>query len=232
MTKIFYDGAVFGEWDKHPQVVGFTTNTTFASSVVENFKDYKDFAIDALSYTKGRPISFQVVSDDLEDIERDAREISSWGSNVYVKIPIVTANGESALDVIKKLHEEGHKINVTTVYTKEQILSLQPVLTKETPAVVSIFAGGISDTGLMPDEYVTYAVETFSSMKNVEILWAGCQRLLSIKEAERCGCDIITVPQEILKKTNRFDVPLEDASLAKSKLFYSDATKGNLKVNK
>jgi len=236
--KIFYDGSEIKGYHHLLAVEGFTTNTSFVAESVLNEKVsgiYKEYAIEQLGYAKGRPISFQVVSESLEDIERDAREILQWSrpnkaDNVYCKIPVVTANGESTVKLIKKLHEEGLQINVTTVYTKQQITSVSKVLGNETPAIVSIFAGGISDTGKHPDSYVIKAVEAFSDRDNVEILWAGCQRLLSIKEAEECGADIVTVPGNLLGKTGRFGVPLNKASVAKSKLFYDDAKKAKLRV--
>lgn len=229
-VKIFYDGAVFGTYDKHPDVVGFTTNTSFVAAAIEEGVSYTDFATDALEYAKGRPISFQVVGSSLTDIEREAREILTWGDNVYVKIPIVSPLGESTVDIIRRLHHEGSKVNVTTIYTMEQIESLSGVFDKETPTIVSVFAGGIADTGQSPDAYVRTAADVFALHGNVEILWAGCQRLFSIKEAEMCGADIVTVPGDILRKTNRFGVDLETASLEKSKLFYADGVKKGLSI--
>ena len=231
--KIFYDGSEVWQWSANKiGVDGFTTNASFVAS--ENLQHrlitYKEYATEALSFAKGKPISFQVVSKTIEDIEKDAREILTWGDNIYCKIPVVTANEESAVELIQKLHSEGFKINITTVYTKEQIQSVSEVLGKETPAIVSIFAGGISDTGIHPEPYVIEAVNTFGDRDNVEILWAGCQRLLSIKEAEECGADIVTVPGDLLRKRDRFGIDIHEASVAKSKLFYNDALKANLRV--
>jgi len=229
-VKIFYDGAVFGEYDKHPDVVGFTTNTSFVAAAIGEGVSYREFANNALKHANGRPISFQVVGSSLNDIEKEAREIVTWGDNVYVKIPIVSPLGESTIDVISRLHGEGNKVNVTTIYTLDQIESLSGIFDKKTPTIVSVFAGGIADTGKCPDGYVRAAVDVFALHNNVEILWAGCQRLFSIKEAEMCGADIVTVPGDILRKTNRFGVDLETASVAKSKLFYDDGVKVGLSV--
>lgn len=221
--KIFYDGAIYGEHDKHPNVVGFTTNTSYVADAIGEGVSYREFAYSALECAAGRPISFQVVSKTLEGINKDAREILTWGENVYVKIPIVTALGESSVPIIQALHNEGKKVNVTTVYTTEQIDSLSEIFNATTPTIVSIFAGGISDTGIIPDNHVRYAVKVFEHLNNVEVLWAGCQRLVSIKEAELCGCDIVTVPGDLLRKTERFGIGLHQASVAKSKLFFTDA---------
>jgi transaldolase len=229
-VKIFYDGAIFGEYDKHPDVVGFTTNTSFVAAAPLSGISYRAFADDALKHANGRPISFQVVGETLEEIEKDAREILTWADNVYVKIPIVSPLGESTVSLIQTLHAEDKKVNVTTVYTQEQIDSLSGVFNTTTPAIVSIFAGGISDTGIVPDNHVRSAVQAFADYDNVEVLWAGCQRLVSIKEAEQCGCDIVTVPGDLLRKTGRFGVGLHQASVAKSRLFYEDGARVRLCV--
>jgi transaldolase len=233
MVKIFYDGADIIEKrddlkNSSAKIEGYTTNSTFVAKHLEKkispFVDsqYENYAKTILMEIGNKPISFQVISESIEDIEKDARQISSWGKNVYVKIPVVTPSGDSTVDLIRKLHGEGMKINVTTVYTHEQIQSLSGIF-GDTPVIVSVFAGGLSDCGIDPTNNMKYAVKTFAGKDNVEILWAGCQRLLSIREAEWCGCDIVTVPWDVLRKHDRLDTNAHDACVAKSKLFYDDA---------
>jgi transaldolase len=231
-TKVFYDGADLEKWADHPMVEGFTTNCSFVSSVIDEYESYENFSKKSIEIAGSRPISFQVVSEDKDGMERDAKKICSWGKNVYCKIPITTPTGECTVDLIEKLHSSGFNVNVTTIYTEEQIESLSSIFNKHTPTIVSVFAGGISDTGKYPDYCIEKAVETFKDFSNVEILWAGCQRLLSIKEAQDKNVDIVTVPGDILRKTDRLGTSLHEASVAKSKLFYEDAKKTNMKLDK
>lgn len=219
--KIFYDGVNMDKYCDHPSVVGFTTNLSFMAQ--GNRNRYLEFSEESLEYAKGRPISFQVWAQDIDEMESQARVISSWGDNVYTKIPIVTAGGESTVDLIKRLHDEGLKINVTVVHSNEQLDSLVGIFNKEVPTIVSVFAGGISDAGISPEPIVEKSVSQFSEHLNVETLWAGCQRVLSILDAENCGCEIVTVPDSIMDKMNRLGKELNGVALAKSKLFREDA---------
>lgn len=229
--KIFYDGVNFEKFANHPDVVGFTTNTSLMAEGGES--DYNEFAAEALDHANGRPISFQVWADNVDEMREQVKTISCWGDNVYVKIPIVTCNGDSTLELIKEMHDDGVKVNVTVVHSLEQIWSLKDLFNKETPVIVSVFAGGISDTGLDPQQIVKKCSTLFEEHSNVEILWAGCQRVLNTIDALRCGCDIITVPDAIMKKLNRLndEADLNELAISKSKLFRDDAVKLGLRFS-
>jgi len=147
---------------------------------------------------------------------------------VYVKIPIVKTDGSSNAAVIKKLHDEGHKINVTVIHTMEQIDEASKILGNKTPAIVSVFVGGLSDAGIFAEPYIKHSVETFKDRPNVETLWAGCQRILSVIEADKLGCQIVTVPDAVLKKYGRLGKKDLAVSIEKSKSFRDDAIKVNL----
>ena len=220
MIKLFYDGTDLETYGS--SVDGFTTNTSYMKEA--GITQYTKFAEECLAVADGRPISFQAWGDTLESLENQARRICSWGPNVYVKIPIVTVYGILTSDLIEKLHKEGLKVNVTVVHSVEQLALLQAdVFEYDTNAIVSVFAGGISDSGVSPEFLIRMAVEQFKDKSNVEVLWAGCQRVLSVKEAEWWGCDIVTVPGSILKKLDRLGKELNDVALSKSQLFSRDA---------
>jgi transaldolase len=226
--KIFYDGVNIDEFKSHPDVVGFTTNLSFMAQGGKS--DYNEFAAEALDHANGRPISFQVWADNTEDMRTQAEVISSWGDNVYVKVPIVTSEGESTVDLIKDLHSQGIKVNVTVVHSFEHLWSLRDIFNKETPVVVSVFAGGIADTGKSPEGIVVKCCNVFEEYSNVEVLWAGCQRVLNVIDAAACGCDIVTVPDAIMKKLDRLlgDKDLNDVAVAKSRLFREDAVRAKI----
>ena len=222
-VKIFYDGVNIKEFGELPYVVGFTTNTSYMAQA--NVSDFTAFAKDYLVLAKGRPTSFQCWAETEKEIIEQVKTIASWGENVYVKIPIVQSNGSSNGAVIKKLHDEGYKINITVVHTIPQIDESATLLSDKTPAIVSVFAGGISDAGVHPEPIVKHSVDTFKDMKNVETLWAGCQRILSVVEADELGCEIVTVPDAVLKKYGRLGKDIHTVSVEKSASFHNDAIK-------
>ena len=217
--KIFYDGARVAEFCNHAHVVGVTTNISFLKKA--GIRDYKSFALSTIPLMNGRPISFQVFDPTPEGIERQAREITSWGENVYVKIPVVYPDGSTTVPLIKRLSDDGLKINVTCVYTKEQIDEIAAACLKNT-SIVSIFCGRINDTGAAAVDIMTHANESFSECPHIETLWAGCQRARDILDADACGTDIITVPEEPLKKTARFGQDIHNFSVRTSVDFFND----------
>jgi transaldolase len=226
--KIFYDGVDVGDYSHHQDVVGFTTNLSFMAQ--GNRNKYVEFSTECLEHANGRPISFQAWADDIDEIEAQARIINSWGENVYVKIPVVTASGSSTVELIRKLHDENIKVNVTVVHTLNQIDSLLDIFSNEnqTPTIVSVFAGGISDAGVSPEPIVRYCTDRLTKYSHVETLWAGCQRVLSVIDAERCGCEIVTAPGPIIDKLVRLGKDLDEVAVAKSELFRSDAIESGL----
>jgi transaldolase len=225
--KIFYDGNNIEKYSKNQHVRGYTTNISFLKQA--GITDYKQFALEKIKLANGKPISFQVFAKDLSEMESQAREISSWAENVYVKIPVVNSEGESSVGLVKKLNNEGMKINITTVYTTQQIEKIWESLKQtKTPTIVSIFSGRISDTGVYPEPIVKQAVELYSENSNIEVLWAGCQRVLNIFDAVNVGCQIITVPDAPMDRINRIGKNLHEFSVETSKSFRQDGLDAKL----
>ncbi len=219
--KIFYDGSSVAEYCNYANVVGVTTNISFLKKA--GIKDYKSFAMSTIPLMRGRPISFQVFDPTPGGIENQAREITSWGNNVYVKIPVVLPTGESTVPMIKRLSDENLKINVTCVYTEEQLDEIAAANLENT-SIVSVFCGRINDTGVNAIETMSYANELFRNSPNIETLWAGCQRTRDIIDAANCGTDIITVPEEPLKKMVRIGNDVHNFSVRTSVDFFNDGS--------
>lgn len=223
--KIFADGANVTEMKKvysEGIVKGFTTNPTLMKK--DGVKDYVAFAKDVLSEIKDMPISFEVFTDDFESMERQAREIGSWGDNVFIKIPITNTKGEPSYELIKKLSDDGMKLNITAILTLEQIKNVSKSINEETPAIVSLFAGRIADTGRDPIPYIKESLNILKGNSNAELLWASSRELLNIFQAEECGCHIITVTNDLLKKLQMVNKDLKELSLDTVKMFYNDAS--------
>lgn len=222
--KLFADGAdknIMLEMYNNPLISGLTTNPTLMRK--SGIIDYKDFSKDILTYIKNKPISFEVFSDDLEIMEKQALEISSWGKNVYVKIPITNTKGESTYHIIENLSKKGVKINVTAIMTIEQVKHILPAFTLSTAGYISIFAGRIADTGINPINTMKEAVIELENYPNIELIWASCRELYNIVQANEVGCHIITIPNDILKKIHMFEKNLTELSLDTIKIFYNDA---------
>jgi transaldolase len=202
-------------------VKGFTTNPTLMRKC--GVADYAAFAKEALAATNGMPISFEVFADDFEEMERQAKLIATWGDCVYVKIPITNTKGESAVPLIKRLSDAGVKLNVTAILTLEQVREVVEALNADVPAIVSVFAGRIADTGRDPVPLMREAAAICAAKPKAELLWASPRELLNIFQAEECGCRIITVTADILKKLAMVGKPLEELSLDTVKMFYNDA---------
>ena len=229
MPKIFYDGCDITKFGSYQGVVGFTTNTTIMRQ--SNQLNYKIFYEQNKDLINGRPISFQIFSNDKNEILLQAKMIYSIGNNIYVKVPVINSNGESLLDIIKILLDEGIKINITAVFTQDQIDLIQPiVLDTKTPTIVSIFGGRISDTGVNPKDIISYAVNLFKDNLSVEVLWAGCKDNLVIKNADDIGCHIVTLPDTIMMRINRIGQPLNNLSQDTVKSFLKDALEGALRI--
>jgi len=219
-VKIFYDGDNIKKYCNHPQVVGFTMNSTFIKQ--SGAKSWKEFYLANEAHINGRPISLQVTNDD--DIETQAITLHSFGPSIYVKVPVLNSKGESNLAVINRLLENGIKVNITCVYTEKQVEEIFSNLQlHSTPAIVSIFSGGISDTGKDPVPTVALAVTLAKSYSNVEILWAGVKDNLSFFKCVETGCHIITVPDSVMDRMNRIGLNLHQMSIDKVKLFNTDA---------
>jgi len=229
--KIFADGAdvagMLGLYEAG-QVDGFTTNPTLMRKA--GITDYEAFAREILATIRTLPISFEVFSDDFADMRRQALKIAGWGDNVYVKIPVTTTRAESSADLIRDLSSSGVKLNVTALLTVEQVCEVQRALAPKTPAVVSVFAGRIADTGVDPIPIMRRAKEVLAPNRSTELLWASCREALNIKHAEEAGCDIITVTHDILKKMKLFGKGLTQLSLETVQMFHEDAAAAGFRL--
>lgn len=223
-TKIYADGAdlnsMLEEYNKGI-VSGFTTNPSLMKAA--GIKNYREFGKEVLNEIKDMPISFEVFGDDEETILKEARELYTWSENVYVKVPVVNTKGEFNGNIIKTLADEKVKLNITAIFTINQVKDVLSVLNKDTPAIISIFAGRIADAGADPVGIMKEAVKLAKDYPKAEILWASCRELYSIIEANNIGCHIITVPNSILKKINLFGKDLTEYSVETVKDFFKDA---------
>jgi transaldolase len=202
-------------------VQGFTTNPTLMRK--SGISDYESFAREALDATNGLPISFEVFADDFDEMERQAKRIATWGEAVFVKIPITNTKGESSIPLIARLSKAGVKLNITAILTLEQVREVVDVLDAGTPAIVSVFAGRIADTGRDPVPLMREAAAIVSAKPKAQLLWASPRELLNVMQAEEAGCHIITVTGDILKKLSMVGKPLDELSLDTVKMFYNDA---------
>lgn len=223
--KLFADGADekgIREFYSNPHISGFTTNPTLMRSA--GIDDYERFAKNILIDITDKPLSFEVFSDDFADMHRQAKIIDSWGSNVYVKIPITNTKGESANELIADLLADGLKLNITAILTMEQVEELRPCFQIDSTAFISIFAGRIADTGRDPTDHIKNSLNLFKDCPKAETLWASCREVFNVFEADRIGCHIITVPHPILKKLiSLTGKDLNDYSMDTVKMFYNDA---------
>ena len=229
--KIFGDGAEKAsilELNGKPYIKGFTTNPTLMRKA--GISDYEAFAKDILSVIKDKPVSFEVFSDDFADMERQAKIIASWGSNVYVKIPITYTKRESSAPLVARLAAAGIKLNVTAILTTEQVEETAGALSPSVPSIVSVFAGRIADTGRDPLPYMIESKKILSSNAAAELLWASPRELFNIVQAEEMGCHIITVTPDVLKKIPGIGYDLADFSLDTVKMFYEDGQKAGYRL--
>ena len=230
-VKIYADGAdkagmleMYGK----PYIKGLTTNPTLMRKA--GITNYKAFAKDILALIPDRPISFEVFSDDFKEMERQALEISGWGSNVYVKIPVTNTKCEPCYSLVKKLASQKVKLNVTALMTLEQVRDVVAVLDPNVPSYVSVFAGRIADTGRDPVPLMAAAVEMLKVAPAAELIWASPRELLNIFQADTIGCHVITVTNDILKKLSVVGYNLDDYSLDTVKMFYNDAQLANFEI--
>tara|TARA_Y100000590_G_scaffold461397_1_gene622854 strand:- start:242 stop:967 length:726 start_codon:yes stop_codon:yes gene_type:complete len=229
--QIFADGADLEnikELCKNPLIKGFTTNPSLMKK--KNIIDYKKFALDVLRVTKNKPVSFEIFADDLENMMKQALEISTWGKNVNVKIPITNTKGEKTTEIIKKLSNKKIVCNVTAILTVKQLKSVVEVLNSGTPAILSVFAGRIADTGLDPMNIMKEAVNISKEKPRASVLWASTREVLNIFQAEQVGCQIITVPHDIINKFKGIGKNLDQLSLETVKMFFSDAKSAGYKI--
>ena len=230
--KLFADGANLDDMLNAYQdgiVQGFTTNPTLMRKA--GITDYETFAREVLAMICDRPISFEVFADDFETMYRQAHKINRWGENVYVKIPITNTKGESAVPLVKRLVGDGIKLNVTAILTLEQVEAVNDVLSPHIPAIVSVFAGRIADTGYDPVPIMAQAAQMLKGESQAELLWASPREVLNVYQAETCGCDIITATGDILKKLSMRDKDLSELSRETVQMFYDDACKAGFQID-
>jgi transaldolase len=229
--KIFSDGADISsmkEMNDSPIISGLTTNPTLMK--LSGVTNYENFCKEVLGFLKNKPISFEVFSDDFDEMAIQARLIASWGKNIYIKIPIMNTKGEYSFDLIRKLSDEGIKINVTAIMTLDQCKKSFDNLNPNIPSYISIFAGRIADTGINPEKIVAPALKYTSTNINNEIIWASPREVYNIYQADDLGCQIITVTKDIISKLKFKDYSLEKFSLDTVKMFYDDAVNAGYKI--
>ena len=222
--KLFADCAdleTIARLSQHPFIQGITTNPTLMRRA--NVADYQAFAADVLKTVSGRPVSFEVISDDFAEMEQQGLEMATWGSNVYVKIPVTNTHGEFSGPLIRQLSEAGVQVNVTALMTTDQVKKVLAYLSKETRSFVSVFAGRVADTGRDPAPVMTRAVELLRSHSLAELIWSSPREVLNIFQADLIGCHIITATSDILDKLSNIDKDLSVFSLETVQMFYEDA---------
>lgn len=230
-VKLFADGADFNgmkEMAAQSYISGLTTNPTLMRKA--GIKEYADFAQEVLAEINLKPISFEVFSDELDEMKRQGEKIASWGENVYVKIPVTNTRGESTQSVINFLTKSGIKVNVTAIMTVEQVESVISFIHPGVSSYISVFAGRIADTGRDPIPVMKSCLETMKENSNLELIWASPRELLNIFQAEEIGCHIITATNDILKKLELVGKNLETYSLETVTMFYQDALKSNYRI--
>jgi transaldolase len=230
-VKLFADGAdkaAMLDLYRNPLIRGFTTNPTLMRKA--GISDYAAFARDILSAIRDRPISLEVFADEFHEMARQARLIASWGTNVYVKIPVTNTRREPALDLIHCLSHAGIQLNVTALLTLDQVRDVAEALAGGAPSCVSVFAGRIADTGRDPVPLMAAAVEMVSIHPGMELIWASPRELLNIFQADSIGCHIITATPDVLKKLSLVGKDLHEYSLDTVKMFHSDAQKSGFTI--
>jgi transaldolase len=230
-VKIFADGADRrGMLDlyRNPLIKGFTTNPTLLKQA--GITNYEGFAREILEAIPDRPISFEVFSDDFDEMRAHALQIARWGKNVYVKIPVTNTKGESSAPLIRSLARDGVQLNVTALMTLAQVRDVAAALEKAPSSCVSVFAGRIADTGRDPVPLMAAAVELLAPYSHLELIWASPRELLNLFHADQVGCQIITITHDLLKKLGLIGKSLDEYSLETVKMFYNDAIAAGLRL--
>jgi transaldolase len=232
-VKLFADGAALGDMvalAQRPYIRGFTTNPTLMHKA--GVHDYAAFARAAIAAIPDRPISFEVFSDEFAGMEAQAHEIAAWGPHVYVKIPITNTRGESSCGLIRRLSHAGVHVNVTAVMTSEQVAAAVAALRDGAPAIISIFAGRIADTGRDPMTFVSRALSMSAPARSIEILWASPREVLNVVQAEAIGCHIITLTTDLVNRLALLGRSLDAFSLDTVRMFRDDALKAGFSLSR
>jgi transaldolase len=228
---IYADGADKGamlEMYKNPFVKGFTTNPTLMAK--SGITDYEAFAREVVKAIPDRPISFEVFSDDFNEMEAQALKINSWGKNVNVKIPITNTKKQYSYELIESLANKGVKINVTALFTLEQVRLSAQALKNSPWSIISVFSGRIADTGRDPVPMMVDSLKLIGNAPNINLLWASPRELLNIFQADEIGVKIITVTNDVIKKLDLVGKDMDEYSLETVKMFYNDAKKAGFSI--
>ena len=223
-VKLFADGADLAgilEMYANPQIKGFTTNPTLMRKA--GVQDYEAFAKEVLARVPDRPVSLEVFADEFDEMDRQARRIASWGDNVCVKVPVTNTRGDSAAPLIRRLSADGIVLNVTAILTLDQVREVGAALAAEVPAIVSVFAGRVADTGIDPVPHMRQCLEILAERPKAELLWASPREVLNVFQADAIGCHIITATNDILKKLPLAGKDLTDYSRETVEMFRKDA---------
>jgi transaldolase len=230
-VKLFADGAQISDMldmYPNPNIKGFTTNPTLMQKA--GVTDYVAYSKEILAAITDRPISFEVFSDDFEEMYKQAIEIASWGKNVYVKIPVTNTKGEPSRDLVEKLVQKNVNLNVTALFTVKQVEEVVSWLQGTQSSCISVFAGRVADTGRDPLPIMKRALEIMKPYPEMELIWASPRELLNIYQADEIGCHIITVTYDVLRKLDSVGKDLNQFSLETVKMFFDDATKAGFKI--
>ena len=230
-TKIFCDSADFKtikKLNKNSLVSGFTTNPSLMK--ISGAKNYKNYSLRLLKVCKKKPISLEVFGDTDDQMLRQAMIINSWGKNVYVKIPVVNSKGLFSGKVIQKLSQKGIKLNITAVYTVNQVKKILKKINKNSKTIISIFSGRMADVGKDPIPIIKESVRLTKKMKKVEILWASTREAYNFLQAKKCACSIITMPSSIIYKILKFGKTYQELTLDTVKKFLKDSRDSNFKL--
>jgi transaldolase len=222
--KIYSDGANVEDMvkaDRENLVDGFTTNPTLMAKA--GITDYLSFAKEVLSQIKQKSISFEVFSDDIDEMYKQAMTLKDLGENVFIKIPVSNTKKEYTFDLINKLSNEGVKLNVTALFTEEHVKNVYQALNKDVASIISIFAGRIANAGIDPEPLMEFAVDLVKDNMEIEILWASSREVFNIIQAERTGTHIITLSPNLISGMKDLGKDLDDFSLDTVKMFYNDA---------
>jgi transaldolase len=231
-VKLFADGADLDSMMAlyaNPRIKGFTTNPTLMRKA--GISDYEAFARQVLTKIADRPVSFEVFADELPEMAAQARVIAGWAKNVNVKIPVTNTKGVFTGPIIRELSTAGIQLNVTAVFTQAQVRAIRDAVSPETPAIVSIFAGRIADTGLDPMPLMAKCKEILKDRPKAELLWASPREFLNIFQADAVGCDIITATPDLLAKLDGIGKDLDQFSLETVKMFYGDAQRAGYSID-
>ena len=223
--NMFADGADLSEIEKlnkNPLVSGFTTNPTLMRK--SGVSDYISFATSAAEMVYPKPISLEVFADDFKEMEIQARLIKSISENVYVKIPITNTRGQSSTGLVSTLSKDGIKLNVTAIFTEQQVVECCEAVNTGAASVISVFAGRIADAGVDPVPLMTKFASYVHQIPGAELLWASPREILNLVQADRCGADIITMTLDLWNKMPSLGKSLEEFSLDTVKMFYEDAS--------